>query len=313
MASVEEKQIELDREVRSYLSNPNNVEAAAEAVLNDLVDSVVLGIVFEVHRAAKCGIVDHEDGITDEVSKFEIVEGADMDIFGQPLKKRPQRCICPSCKRSLAALRFAPHLSKCMGLGRNSLRLASRQITNSSKEMVGYSATDDNDSELSLGSDRRRKKRVSFGTRRPKNSKTGRNGDVTLETGTCSELNNSNMNYDSMSNEEKKNLLMQICGVISVSTRKLCTRSMRCSQHSDEQRRAVRAALLNSQGSDMNSTPDMLQVDIDSYEDGDGQSMCESLGQSWEQEHSNTSSPADSASTSSSSSKKREKNTKTQE
>jgi SAGA-associated factor 11 len=115
------------------------------------------------------------------------------------------------------------------------------------------------------------------------------------------------MNYDGMTYEEKKNLLMQICGVISEHTRRLCTRSMRCPQHSDEQRRAVRASLLGSQVSEVNATPDIIQVDVDTYEEGDGQSMRESLGRSWEQEHSNTSSPADSASTSSSSSKKREK------
>lgn len=49
-------------------------------------------------------------------------------------------------------------------------------------------------------------------------------------------------------------------------------------------------------------------VDVDSYEDGDGQAVREALtrASSWEQntEHSSTSSPADSTSTSSSSSKK---------
>ncbi len=28
-------------------------------------------------------------------------------------------CVCPNCDRSLAAIRFAPHLEKCMGMGRN--------------------------------------------------------------------------------------------------------------------------------------------------------------------------------------------------
>ena len=50
-----------------------------------------------------------------------------MDIFGQvPLKKQVE-CICPNCERNLAANRFAPHLEKCMGMGRNSSRLASRR------------------------------------------------------------------------------------------------------------------------------------------------------------------------------------------
>ncbi len=39
-------------------------------------------------------------------------------------------CACPNCGRNLAATRFAPHLEKCMGMGRNSSRVASRRIAN---------------------------------------------------------------------------------------------------------------------------------------------------------------------------------------
>lgn len=39
-------------------------------------------------------------------------------------------CVCPNCNRSLAAIRFAPHLEKCMGMGRSSSRLATRRIAN---------------------------------------------------------------------------------------------------------------------------------------------------------------------------------------
>lgn len=37
---------------------------------------------------------------------------------------------------------------------------------------------------------------------------------------------------------------MQMCGVISEHTKKMCTKSQRCPQHTDEQRRNVRAFLL---------------------------------------------------------------------
>ena len=51
-----------------------------------------------------------------------------LDVFGQgPLKKQVE-CVCPNCQRNLAANRFAPHLEKCMGMGRNSSRLASRRL-----------------------------------------------------------------------------------------------------------------------------------------------------------------------------------------
>lgn len=39
-------------------------------------------------------------------------------------------CVCPNCGRNLAAIRFAPHLEKCMGMGRNSSRIATRRIAN---------------------------------------------------------------------------------------------------------------------------------------------------------------------------------------
>ncbi|XP_069688607.1 ataxin-7-like protein 3 [Periplaneta americana] len=317
MTSTEEKEIELIRQFKLYMSNPENVVIAANSVFEKLVDEIILGIVFDVHHAAKTGLFDLDDGNPDEKTNSQIADGSDVDIFGQQPIKKAQECICycPTCKHSLAASRFAPHLAKCMGMGRNSSRIASRRIANNSKESVAYSgmmSDDEDDADWTASSDRRRKKRDRNGTRRSKNQKTVRNGDVTVESNVSNEvsssnINSSNMNYDGMTYDEKKNLLMQICGVISEHTRRLCTRSMRCPQHSDEQRRAVRASLLGSQTPEVGSATDMIQVDVDTYDEGDGQSMRESLGRSWEQEHSNTSSPADSASTSSSSSKKREK------
>merc|ERR1711944_99304 len=65
-----------------------------------------------------------------------------IDVFGQviqtmvgvpALEKQPE-CICPNCQRNLAASRFAPHLEKCMGMGRNSSRIASRRLATSGKE-----------------------------------------------------------------------------------------------------------------------------------------------------------------------------------
>ena len=52
-----------------------------------------------------------------------------LDIFGNSpasLKKCVD-CVCPNCSRTLGAQKFAPHLEKCMGMGRNSSRLANRK------------------------------------------------------------------------------------------------------------------------------------------------------------------------------------------
>lgn len=57
-----------------------------------------------------------------------------MDVFGNVPTKKQLECVCPNCKRNLAASRFAPHLEKCMGMGRNSSRIASRRSQKVLKE-----------------------------------------------------------------------------------------------------------------------------------------------------------------------------------
>lgn len=53
---------------------------------------------------------------------------------GVPTLKKQPECVCPNCQRNMAASRFAPHLEKCMGMGRNSSRLASRRIASNNKD-----------------------------------------------------------------------------------------------------------------------------------------------------------------------------------
>lgn len=58
--------------------------------------------------------------------KQPIVDVKGLDIFGNsPLCiKKNIDCKCPNCSRTLGAQKFAPHLEKCMGMGRISVRLA---------------------------------------------------------------------------------------------------------------------------------------------------------------------------------------------
>lgn len=52
-----------------------------------------------------------------------------VDIFGQVYNQwKNKECECPNCKRLIAASRFAPHLEKCLGMGRNSSRIANRRF-----------------------------------------------------------------------------------------------------------------------------------------------------------------------------------------
>lgn len=58
----------------------------------------------------------------------EIVDQPGLDVFGQVYNQwKNKECVCPNCSRSIAASRFAPHLEKCLGMGRNSSRIANRR------------------------------------------------------------------------------------------------------------------------------------------------------------------------------------------
>lgn len=93
-------------------------------LLDSLIDEVIFCECLQVHRAAKMGLIFTEPG--DEM--YKIKDGAGMDVFGQPLTKKKQlNCTCPQCGRNIAASRLAPHLEKCMGMGRLSARAASNK------------------------------------------------------------------------------------------------------------------------------------------------------------------------------------------
>lgn len=65
-----------------------------------------------------------------------IVDRQGQDVFGESSAttgKKAYECVCPHCDRTLVAQRFAPHLEKCMGMGRNSSRIASKRIANTGK------------------------------------------------------------------------------------------------------------------------------------------------------------------------------------
>lgn len=96
-------------------------ESQEEKLLNSLIDDVILRECTQVHKAAKLGLIFTEPG--DE--KYKIKDGVGLDVFGQPLSKKKQyNCNCPNCHRDLAASRLAPHLERCMGMGRVSARAA---------------------------------------------------------------------------------------------------------------------------------------------------------------------------------------------
>ncbi|XP_070703652.1 ataxin-7-like protein 3 isoform X2 [Pempheris klunzingeri] len=283
-------------------SGPDNtkLEALVHDIYSELVEDACLGLCFEVHRAVKQGYFFLDEPDQESMKEFEIVDQPGVDIFGQVYNQwKNKECECPNCKRLIAASRFAPHLEKCLGMGRNSSRIANRRLAsnnNTSKSESDQEDNDDlNDNDWSYGAEKKAKKRKSDKSQNsPRRSKSlkHKNGDLSSSVGSEPYKYNYNagISYETLGPDEVRSLLTT-CGVISEHTKKMCTRSQRCPQHTDEQRRAVRVFLL---GPSAPALPDAVDavVESDSFDLPDGQTLMSRL--QWED--SPDVSPSDSAS-----------------
>ncbi|KAM6108067.1 LOW QUALITY PROTEIN: ataxin-7-like protein 3 [Pterocles gutturalis] len=232
----------------------SKLEAIAHEIYTDLVEDACL-VCFEVHRAVKCGYFFLDDTDPDSTKDFEIVDQPGVDIFGQVYNQwKNKECVCPNCSRSIAASRFAPHLEKCLGMGRNSSRIANRRIASSNNMNKSESDQEDNDdindNDWSYGSEKKAKKRKSDkNPNSPRRSKSlkHKNGEIGGNPDPFKYSSSAGIN--TLGPEELRTLLTTQCGVISEHTKKMCTRSLRCPQHTDEQRRSVRVYLLGPSAS----------------------------------------------------------------
>ncbi|XP_023992218.1 ataxin-7-like protein 3 isoform X3 [Salvelinus sp. IW2-2015] len=224
------------------------LEALAQDIYSDLVEDACLGLCFEVHRAVKQGYFFLDDTDQESMKDFEIVDQPGVDIFGQVYNQwKNKDCVCPNCNRSIAASRFAPHLEKCLGMGRNSSRIANRRIA-SSNNMNNKSESDQednddvNDNDWSYGSEKKAKKRksdkvflhslkqhVPLNPNSPRRSKSvkHKNGELSNSVNADPYKYNYNtgINYETLGPDELRSLLTTQCGVISEHTKKMCTRS----------------------------------------------------------------------------------------
>ncbi|NXM43782.1 AT7L3 protein, partial [Gymnorhina tibicen] len=294
----------------------SKLEAIAHEIYTELVEDACLGLCFEVHRAVKCGYFFLDDTDPDSMKDFEIVDQPGVDIFGQVYNQwKNKECVCPNCSRSIAASRFAPHLEKCLGMGRNSSRIANRRIASSNNLNKSESDQEDNDdindNDWSYGSEKK-----GWGARgtqdspntplslqnpnSPRRSKSlkHKNGSLPPQYS-----NSAGINYETLGPEELRTLLTTQCGVISEHTKKMCTRSLRCPQHTDEQRRAVRVYLLGPSA----SLPEAEGgVENDSFEVAESQALMSRLH--WD--GSSDISPSDSASSKASTNNSESRKTK---
>lgn len=272
-----------DLNVRFFelMENESNAEIASEYICESLLDELKMGFIFEFHHGLKTGLTDLIEGEMEADDNFLVVNSNDCDVFGFSVVKKTldTNCSCPNCDRPVSAARFAPHLEKCMGMGRNSSRIASRRIASNSREPTSYAgllSDDEDDADWSGAafSGEKKKRRMKSSNRRPTKMHNGNNrtnGATTTVTETTTNHEGINT-YDNMSANDKKNLLTQICGVVSEHTKKLCTRSTRCPQHTEEQRRALRNSVLEP------STPENMITadDAGSPPDSSPSSSCSS-------------------------------------
>ncbi|KAH8410745.1 hypothetical protein KR222_002201 [Zaprionus bogoriensis] len=157
---------------RELIKDPKGLDEAANYLYQALLDDAVAGIFIETHHLRKTGNLAALDGVGEEnaESAYRICEMPNLDIFGISTAKKPMDCTCPNCDRLVAAARFAPHLEKCMGMGRISSRIASRRLATKEGTSASSSSsstylqsggntggTDDED-DVDWSSDKRKKK-----------------------------------------------------------------------------------------------------------------------------------------------------------
>lgn len=148
---------ELLEKSKEEMQDPEKLEIASNHMLNSLLDNVIFGVVLEVYFDFESGKLVALEGEEDEPMN-KLTTTPDTTIFGDKNNKKPIDCHCPNCQTKVAASRFAPHLEKCMGMGRNSSRIASRRIANARENINTLSLHSDDDDDMEWAGEKRRKK-----------------------------------------------------------------------------------------------------------------------------------------------------------
>ncbi|PAA76811.1 hypothetical protein BOX15_Mlig034601g3, partial [Macrostomum lignano] len=100
--------------------NSDNVNDDLWIIVNELIDDLTMDTIFSCHMEAKMGLLM----LDEELATLAQTELSPVSTQRQQQQQQSAPiCRCPNCHRRLAASRLAPHLEKCMGMG----RLASRR------------------------------------------------------------------------------------------------------------------------------------------------------------------------------------------
>lgn len=149
---------ELLEKSKEEMQDPEKLEIASNNMFNSLFDNILFGSVLEEYFDHESGKNDALEGEQDE-SMNKLPTTIDGNIFADKNNKKPIDCHCPNCQTKVAASRFAPHLEKCMGMGRNSSRIASRRIANARESISALSMhLSDDEDDMEWAGEKRRKK-----------------------------------------------------------------------------------------------------------------------------------------------------------
>jgi len=139
----------------------SSIETEIESIYEDLLFCEMLNIIFEVHRAVKKGYLFLLDSPESSKSNLICVD-RDKDVFGNcqtKIQKYSEDIECPNCKRSISTTRFAPHLEKCFGKGRQSSRIASQKISSSQIDYSLHNSLTKEDCEDDDWNEKKRKRK----------------------------------------------------------------------------------------------------------------------------------------------------------
>ncbi|KAG8192652.1 hypothetical protein JTE90_009683 [Oedothorax gibbosus] len=224
----------------SYENKNRNTETCQE-LFHEMVEDLVLQTCFKVHRAMRFGyfaldeyIVQDGDYILHDVPPTSTNDPKHHDLLALAASsKKPSHINCPHCKRKLGTNRFAPHLNSCMGEGGRQ-----NKDRNAKRNCQTYESGDDDDDEDYSDSGKKKKKKGKNQRKTNKTSVKGKTVQINV-------------------------FLSQKCGVVSRKSKSMCNNTLKCSIHSDEQRREIRRTLLKCEP-DPNDHIDVDTVDVES-------------------------------------------------
>lgn len=90
-----------DKEFHEIVSNVDVLRRTTEKFLNNLIDDITLGIIFDMHRKFKMNTFNLD--MDDMSPNMNLDIETRTDIFNQSHVKKTMECMCPKCGKCVLA------------------------------------------------------------------------------------------------------------------------------------------------------------------------------------------------------------------